>query len=99
MTATVDQFDLTHPLYQKTVVFTGDLAIDRAEAVQRAVNKGAVVKSGVSAKTDVLVVGRQGQSAAAPESGKERRARELTEAGKANIHVMDEAEFMALVKD
>ncbi len=97
VTATVEQFDLTHPLYQKTVVFTGDLAIDRAEAVQRAVNKGAAVKSGVSAKTDVLVVGRQGQSAAAPESGKERKARELTEAGKANIRVMDEAEFMALV--
>lgn len=98
VTATVEQFDLTHPLYQKTLVFTGDLSIDRAEAMQLAVNKGAVVKSSVSAKTNILVIGTQGQAPDASMSSKERKARELIEAGKADIQLMGEAEFLTLVK-
>lgn len=97
LTATVDQFDLTHPLYQKSIAFTGDLSMDRAEAMQLAVNKGAVVKSGVSAKTDILVIGRQGQRPDAPISSKEKKARELMEKGKP-LRLMEEAEFLSLVK-
>lgn len=55
----VSFFDPKHPLYQKAVVFTGELSIDRREAMQRAVNVGAVIKTAVSRKTDFLVVGRQ----------------------------------------
>ncbi len=43
-------FDPKHPLYQKAVVFTGELSIDRREAMQRAVNVGAVIKTAVSRK-------------------------------------------------
>ena len=93
--ATVEQFDLTHPLYQKTLVFTGDLSVDRAEAVQLAVNKGAVVKSGVSGKTQVVVLGRR--ESGAPMSGKEKKARELIAAGK-DIQLLDEEAFLALVR-
>lgn len=98
VTATVEQFDLTHSLYQKTLVFTGDLSVDRAEAMQLAVNKGAVVKSGVSAKTNILVVGTQGRTPNDPMSSKERKARELIKAGKADIKIMEEEEFLTLVK-
>lgn len=93
--ATVEQFDLTHPLYQKTLVFTGDLSIDRAQAVQMAVNKGAVVKSGVSGKTQVVVLGRR--EPGAPMSSKEKKARELLAAGK-DIRLLEEEEFLALVR-
>lgn len=93
--ATVDQFDLTHPLYQKTLVFTGDLSIDRSEAVQLAVNKGAVVKSGVSGKTQIVVLGRRENGAAM--SSKEKKARELIAAGK-ELRLLNEEEFLALVR-
>lgn len=98
LTATVEQFDLTHPLYQKRIAFTGDLTLDRGAAMQLAVNKGAEVRSGVSAKTDILVIGRQGEAPNAPMNSKEKKARELTESGKANIRLMEEAEFMELVR-
>lgn len=98
LTATVDQFDLTHPLYQQRIAFTGDLKLERSAAMQLAVNKGAIVRSGVSAKTDILVIGRQGESPNAPMNSKEKKARELTESGKASIRLMEEEEFMALVK-
>lgn len=97
ISATVDQFDLTHPLYLKNIVFTGDLSIDRAEAMQLAVNKGAVVKSGVSKKTDILVIGRQGEAPGAPMNSKERKARELMENG-SGMRIMEEGEFLGLVR-
>lgn len=97
ISATVEQFDFTHPLYQKNVVFTGDLTIERAQAVQLAVNKGAIVKSGVSAKTHIVVIGTHGQSANAPMSSKETRARELIAAGK-DLRLMYEDEFLKLVQ-
>lgn len=56
---TVDFIDCDHPLYGKTIVFTGDLSIDRRAAMQMAVNSGAIVKTAVSKKTNFLVVGRQ----------------------------------------
>lgn len=96
---TVEQFDMTHPLYQKRIAFTGDLTLERGAAMQLAVNKGAVVRSGVSAKTDILVIGRQNEVPGAPMNSKEKKARELTESGKASIRLMEEAEFMSLVKE
>jgi len=45
-------------LYGKNIVFTGALvSMERSQAIQRAVNNGAVVQSGVSKKTDFLIVG------------------------------------------
>lgn len=90
--------DENHPLYGKSVVFTGELSIDRKEAAQMAVNLGAKVKSCVSKKTDYLVVGVQDCSLVGDDgmSTKEEKAYALNESGAANIHIIREAEFLSL---
>jgi DNA polymerase III subunit epsilon len=60
MVAIEETFDENHELYGKNVVFTGELpSLDRKEAMQKVVDLGGFVKSGVSIKTDFLVVGKQ----------------------------------------
>ena len=54
-----EQINPNHPLYKKRVVFTGVLSISRAEAMQRAVNAGAILRNSISGKTAYLVVGTQ----------------------------------------
>jgi DNA polymerase-3 subunit epsilon len=45
-------------LFGATIVFTGELiTMGRKEAIQRAVNNGAIVSSGVTKKTQYLVIG------------------------------------------
>lgn len=96
---TVECFDCTHPFYQKNIVFTGELSLDRKEAMQRAVNAGAQVKSSVSGKTDYLVVGRQDLTLVGQDgmSSKEEKAQALNQSGKAHIKVISEHEFLALL--
>lgn len=91
----VSDFDPSHPFYQKSLVFTGDLSIDRREAMQQAVNTGAVLKSSVSRKTDFLVVGQQNRSP--HPSGKEEKARALLAAGSSSIQIISETEFFRLL--
>lgn len=92
--------DINHPLYGKRIVFTGELSIDRHSAAQMAVDVGASVKSGVSGKTDYLVVGVQDPAHCGPNgmSGKEEKAYELNALGKASIEIITENEFMSLLK-
>ena len=87
-------------LYGKNIVFTGDLSIDRNEAKQIAVNAGAIIKSGVSRKTDYLVVGVQDKAIVGEDglSSKEEKAYELNEAGAANIVFLNEEQFLELAK-
>lgn len=91
--------DENSPLYGKTVVFTGQLSIDRAEAMQLAVNAGACVKTAVSRKTNILVVGVQDRSIVGADgmSTKEEYAYELNASGKADISIITEHQFIALV--
>ena len=93
-------FDTSHPLYQKSLVFTGELSIDRKEAMQRAVNVGAVLKSSVSRRTDFLVVGHQydGPDGQATISNKEEKAREILAEGKSKLRLLDEDEFFHLLQ-
>lgn len=93
--------DESHPLYGKSVVFTGELSIDRKKAAQMAVNLGAKIKSCVSKKTDYLVVGEQDCALVGDDgmSSKEERAYELNESGAANIHIIDEDEFFSLCEE
>ena len=92
--------DVNHQIYNKTIVFTGDLSIDREEAAERAANLGAKVRTKVSGKTDILVCGER-PDALSIEYGnlsvKYKDALELNESGKADIEFMDEDDFMALL--
>lgn len=92
--------DSSHPLYGKKIVFTGELSIGRHEAAQLAVDVGASVKSGVSGKTNYLVVGTQDPTiiGASGMSGKEEKARELNALGKASIEIISECEFISLLE-
>ena len=100
ITPCTDSFCCTHPLYQKNIVFTGELSIDRAVAMQMAVDVGAVVKSGVSGKTDYLVVGTQDLALVGADgmSSKEEKAYALNQTGKAHIKIIREQEFIDLVR-
>ncbi|MDQ0825263.1 DNA polymerase-3 subunit epsilon [Arthrobacter sp. B2I5] len=88
-----------HPLYAQTVVFTGQLSIDRPEAKLRSARCGARTESRVTGRTTVLVVGdgfvasdlRSGRL-----TGKARRVLELHERGQA-IEVLSEGEFLQMV--
>lgn len=96
---TCHEIDSTGPLYGKTIVFTGELSISRTEAAQLAVNAGAILKSGVSRKTDYLVVGTQDMTLVGADglSTKEERAYTLNDQGKANIKIIKERVFFDLL--
>lgn len=87
------------PLCGRTVVFTGELTIPREEAMQMAVNAGAVLKTSVSRKTAYLVVGKQDLTLVGMDgmSTKEVKARELNESGKAQIKIIDEKDFFKIL--
>ncbi|MBB6404058.1 exonuclease domain-containing protein [Arthrobacter sp. AZCC_0090] len=88
-----------HPLFGQTVVFTGELAIARPEAKQRAAEMGARPESRVTGRTTVLVVGdgfvagdlRNGRL-----TGKAKRVLELHSRGQ-QIEVLSEGEFLQMV--
>lgn len=87
------------PLCGKSVVFTGTLSLERAEAAQLAVNAGAKVKTAVSKRTDILVVGKQDVELVGADgmSAKEEKAYALNESGAAHISIISEDDFLSLV--
>ena len=91
--------DQNHPLYGKNIVFTGTLSIDRATAMQMAADVGAVLKGGVSGKTDYLVVGGQDKDLVGDDgmSTKEEKAYALNASGKAHIEIISEAQYLDLL--
>lgn len=97
---TVDAIDETNPLFGKAVVFTGDMSISRKDAMQLAVNCGAIIKSGVSRVTDYLVVGIQDKDIVGEDgmSNKEEKAHKLNADGAANIVFLTEEQFIAMTR-
>ena len=93
-------FDPNHPFYQKSLVFTGELSIDRREAMQRAVNVGAIIKTAVSRKTDFLVVGRQynGPGGPATVSNEADKARAILAEGTCRLRLLSEREVLHLLQ-
>ena len=58
ITAQTEDFDVDHPFYQKTVVFTGALSdLVRKDAMQLVVNVGGKIADSVTKATNYLVVG------------------------------------------
>lgn len=90
--------DASHPLYGKNVVITGNLSsLSRAAVMQKIVDVGGLVKSGVSPKTDFLIVGVQNPAVVGEDglSSKERKAQELIASGK-EITILHEKEFLEM---
>lgn len=88
--------DPTHPLYGKTVVFTGKLqSMTRRDAFGMLSKVGGAPGNGVTRRTSILVVGEQDLARLAAgdtTSSKMKKAAELRATG-LNIEIIDEAEF------
>jgi len=86
------------PLYGECIVFTGQISIPRPEAADMAAHAGCSVKTGVSGKTTLLVVGVQNMDRLAGygKSTKHRKAEALIDQGK-SIRILSEQDFKALV--
>ena len=92
-------FDLTHPLYGKTVVFTGTLgSMLRKQAWQKVLDLGGACLDSMTEAVDYLVVGEldlsrlKGQT----KSGKLRKAEVLRAKGKA-IEIISEPDFLRIL--
>lgn len=97
--AAPETVDPSHPLYEKSIVFTGELTMARVDAAQMAADVGAIVKTNVSRKTDFLVVGQQDMTLVGSSgvSGKEKKAKEINDSGKGSIQILSEEDFIKLV--
>ncbi|WP_259987430.1 exonuclease domain-containing protein [Sulfitobacter sp. S190] len=86
------------PLYGHVACFTGQLAMSRVEAATFAAGAGITIKTGVSKKVTLLIVGDQDISTLAghDKSSKHRRAEELQREGH-EIRILGETEFLKLV--
>lgn len=80
----------------KSIVFTGALSFSRSAAKDLAQRAGASVKTGVSKKTDFLVVGQQDEILVGCDgmSDKEEKAHALISAG-FDIKIIDESTFLS----
>ncbi|WP_147535239.1 exonuclease domain-containing protein [Bacillus marasmi] len=100
ITPSCEEMDCNHPFFEKQMVFTGELSMmERATAMQKAVDAGGIIKSGVSRKTDFLVVGRQDKTLVGAKgiSTKEEKAYSLIEKG-FEIKIINEMEFFQLLE-
>lgn len=88
----------TGELAGHVAVFTGSLTISREEAASFAANAGIDVRTTVTAKTTLLIVGDQDLSVLAghQKSSKHRKAEQCIAEGQP-IQIMAEADFLALV--
>jgi DNA polymerase III epsilon subunit-like protein len=90
-----------HPLYGKSVAFTGALAIPRREAQQAVVDRGGLATRGVTQETAILVTGFQDLTklaVGATKSSKLRKAETLRTGGQP-IEIVTESEFVRLLSD
>ena len=100
MIPSVSCTDSSHPLFGRSIVFTGTLSMMRHEAAQMAADKGAIIKGAVSKRTDYLVVGEQDLALVGDDgmSSKEEKAVALNASGEAQIHIIRESEFLRLLR-
>lgn len=93
------QADPDHPLFGRTIVFTGALShMTRFEAKEAAAHYGATTKSAVTSKTDLLVIGDgfTGDDPADYSTGKAKKATALRERGN-SIEVLSEHDFVGML--
>lgn len=95
------EVDEDNPFYGSVVCFTGKLStMERAEAMQKAVNLGAEPKTGVTKKVNYLVVGSFDfvSNLNGNKSSKLKKAEEYAAAG-CNIQIISESFFLKYAQD
>lgn len=101
VTPSIPVENTNNPFYNKNVVFTGTLgSISRKDAMQKVVDAGGILKSGVSKKIDYLIYGEQNKKIVGDDclSSKQKRAMELIEQG-FDIKIIDESQFLELINE
>lgn len=87
--------DENHPFYGKKVCFTGALnSIGREAACLKVLDLGGETQTGVTMKTDFLVVGYYETI-----TSKELKARDYNERKNLDIKIIDEDEFLELISE
>lgn len=98
LTATNERFDISHPLYKKVCVFTGELErYTRKQAAQMVVDCGGIVENGVTKKTSILILGNNDycNSIKDGKSTKQKKAEEYIKKGM-DLTIMPEDVFYDL---
>ena len=85
------------PFYGEIACFTGRLTISRLKAATSAAELGITVKTSLTQKTTLLVIGAQDREADPSQSAKHIRAQEMARVGHA-IKIITEHEFLALIQ-
>lgn len=95
---TSDKVSQNTILSGKTVVVTGTFLIPRAEMLQKLLDVGAIIKPGITTKTDFLFVGEQDKRIVGDDglSSKQEKALRFNAAG-SNIVFLTESEFMSII--
>lgn len=99
--ATTDIFDVSHPVFGKTFVFTGTLErMPRREAMLLVVNLGGKCGDSINKMTNYLVLGNNDYSSAIKggKSNKHKKAEELRLGG-ADIEIISENVFYDMIGD
>lgn len=95
----VDVLDPAHYFYGKSIVVTGEFEkITRREAFQKIVDSGGIIRTSVSRKTNVLIVGTQDNSIVGDDgmSNKEEKAYDLISQG-IEIEIIKEDQFYKII--
>lgn len=101
MSAEVDSFDETHPLFDRTCVFTGTLdKMPRKEAMQSVLNLGGQIGNGVTKNTNFLILGCNDYCKTIKDgkSIKQKKAEEYKLQGY-DIEIIDEELFYSMLSD
>lgn len=99
--AQTDDFDETHPLYEKNCLFTGALdRYDRKTAMQYVINVGGKCQDGIRKDTDYLILGDNSFSATIKDgkSSKLKKAENMILKG-SPIQIIPETTFYQLLKN
>ncbi len=97
----VNEFDISHPLYNKRCVFTGTLEkMIRTEAMQIVVDHGGVNEDNVSKKTNYLILGNNDYCSTIKDgkSTKQKKAEEYKLKG-IDIEIIPENVFYDMIND
>lgn len=98
--ADVDEFDDSHPFYEKNIVFTGTLrSLTRLAAAKEVKNVGGSVQNNVTKTTNFLIMGNQDYSlfTDGKQSNKTKKARVYIKQGQP-IQIIDETEFLEMLR-